>query len=194
MWSDNFQKFNEVSKPIISDEIIQKHNNGRVNLFDNSSSAVDKRIKMFERSTPSIKASTDYRNALSTILAESKISNMFFSSKNIQYIQDTLKNQVYKRSNGRYKLLPQNEDDLKVIMRAYFLQYIEHRIGYETEELKRLNGLVLDFLVPRMMNESESYEKYIRDQSTLVMPFDRAVQVDRDWKELKYQPFMNEWI
>jgi hypothetical protein len=44
------------------------------------------------------------------------------------------------------------------------------------------------------MNESEAYYKYIRDQSTLVMPFDRSIQVDRDWKELENEPFLFNWI
>jgi hypothetical protein len=192
MWANNFQNFNDNYKPILSAEITTPRN-GRVNLFDDNENNVKNRIKMFERSTPSIKSSTDYRNATSTIQQESNISLMFFSAKNIQYIQDTLKKEIYTRSNGLYRLLPQNEDDLKTIMRAYFLQYVEYDLQNETGELKRLNGLVLDFLIPRLMNESESYVKYIRDQSTLVMPFDRSVAVDRDWRENEIQPFLFNW-
>ena len=196
MWaSSNFQNFNDNYKPILSAELTAppRNQNGRVNLFDDNEQTVKNRIKMFERSTPTTKDSTDYRNATSTIQQESKISLMFFSAKNIQYIQDTLKREIYMRSKGLYRLLPQNEDDVKTIMRAYFLQYVEYDVANEDGELKRLNGLVLDFLVPRLMNESESYAKYIRDQSTLVMPFDRSVAVDRDWRENEMQPFLFNW-
>ena len=79
-------------------------------------------------------------------------------------------------------------------MRGYFLQYVENDVGNEENELKRLNTIVLNFLIPRLMNESEGYHKDIRDQSTLVMPFERAVQVDRDWKELEYEPFFSNWV
>jgi hypothetical protein len=188
MWADNFQRINEDYKPILETQKLQA-NNGRVNLLNNTEETVKNRIKMFERVEVKNKA-TDYRNATYNIQQATKLNLMYFSAKNIQYIQDTLKNEIYKRSNGIYKLLPQNEDDLKVIMRGYFLQYVENDVGNETSELKRLNNIVLNFLIPRLMNESEGYYKYIRDQSTLVMPFDRAVPVDRDWKELQYEPFL----
>jgi hypothetical protein len=119
---------------------------------------------------------------------------MFFSAKNIQYIQDTLKNEIYKKSNGKYKLLRQNDDDIKVIMRSYYLQYVENDVGNETAEMNRLNGLVLAFLIPRTMNESVGYANYLRDQSSLVMPFDRASQVDRDFKQIEYNKnFFFDW-
>ena len=184
MWADNFQRIDEDYKTILTPSPPQTQN-GRVNLFDNNEETVKNRIKLFERTEPRNKA-TDYRNATQGILHESKLSIMFFSAKNIQYIQDTLKREIYNQSGGMYKLLPQNEDNLKVIMRSYFLQYTENDVGNETTELKTLNTLVLNFLIPRLMNESEGYFKYLRDQSTLVMPFDRAVQVDRDFREIAY--------
>lgn len=191
MWADNFQRINENYKSILEPKTTT--NNGRVNLLDNNKEIIKNHIKLFERVEVKNKA-TDYRNATYNIQQDSKLSLMYFSANNIQYIQDYLKNEIYKRSNGMYKLLPQNEDDLKVIMRGYFLQYVENDIGNENTELKRINSIVLNFLIPRLMNESEGYYKYIRDQSSLVVPFDRAVPVDRDWKELEYEPFLFNWI
>lgn len=191
MWADNFQRINENYKSILEPKTTI--NNGRVNLLDNNKEIIKNHIKLFERVEVKNKA-TDYRNATYNIQQDSKLSLMYFSANNIQYIQDYLKNEIYKRSNGMYKLLPQNEDDLKVIMRGYFLQYVENDIGNENTELKRINSIVLNFLIPRLMNESEGYYKYIRDQSSLVVPFDRAVPVDRDWKELEYEPFLFNWI
>lgn len=193
MWADNFQRFDQNYKSILSPDSPPLKINGRVNLFDNNEETVKNRIKLFERVQPKNKA-TDYRDATYNVQQETKLSLMYFSAKNIQFIQDTLKNEIYKRSDGKYKLLPQNEDDLKVIMRGYYLQYVENDMGNEVAELKRLNNILLNFLIPRLMNESEGYFKYIRDQSTLVMPFDRAVAVDRDWKELEYEPFMTNWL
>lgn len=202
MWADNFQRVNDNYQSILTPTTAsimastttkeKSANNGRINLLTNTEQMVKNRINLFERTQPVNKA-TDYRNPTSTILQDTKLSTMYFSAKNIQYIQDTLKEAVYERSNHQYRLLPQNEDDLKIIMRGYYLQYVENDIGNEAAEMKRINGLVLAFLIPRLLNESEGYAKYIRDQSTLVMPFDRAVQVDRDYKELEYQPFFNNW-
>jgi len=198
MWADNFQRVNDNYQSILTIATTttatkdKNANNGRINLLTNTEQMVKNRINLFERTEPVNKA-TDYRNPMSNILHETKLSTMYFSAKNIQYIQDKLKEAVYERSNKQYQLLPQNEDNLKIIMRAYYLQYVENDMGNEAAEMKRINDLVLAFLIPRLMNESEAYVKYIRDQSTLVMPFDRAIQVDRDYKELEYQPFFNNW-
>jgi hypothetical protein len=192
MWTDNFQRVDQEYKSIINPSLLSTTNNGRVNLLDNNEETVKKRIQLFEKVEVRNKA-TDYRNPTSTIQQETKLSIMFFSAKNIQYIQNTIKNEIFKRSKGIYKLLPQNEDNLKIIMRGYYLQYVENDIGNETNELNRLNTIVLNFLIPRLMNESEAYYKYIRDQSTLVMPFERSVPIDRDWKELQYEPFLFHW-
>jgi len=190
MWANNFQKYNEEPKSILTPDI--PTNNGRVNLLGKGDEDTKKRLLMFEKTQ--VKTSiTDYRGALNNIWEESKLSTLYFSAKNIQYIQERLKDEIYKKSNGKFRLLPQNVDDVKVIMRAYYLQYATHDIGNENAELNRLNSLVLAFLVPRLYNESVGYENYIRDQSTLVIPFDRGHQVDRDFKQLEYQPFITKW-
>lgn len=196
MWADNFQKYDESNRPILTpnDPIY----NGRVNLLDSNAfwptgtNDTTAYFKMFEKTA--VKHSiTDYRGALENIWYESKLSKMYFSAKNIQLIQYSLKDAIYKKSNGRYKLLPQNEDELKIIMRSYYLQYTQNDVGNEDAELKRINGLVLNYLIPRLMNESVGYEQYLNDQTTLVVPLARSQQVDRDFKELQYQPFMTDW-
>ena len=188
MWSDNYQRINENYQTILPLTIPQKEN-GRVNILDNNEDLIKNRIKIFERVEVKNKY-TDYRDALYNIQEETKLSLMYFSAKNIKYIQNTLKNEIFKRSNGMYKLLPQNEDDLKMIMRKFFILYAFYEKDNEVNELNRINSILLNYLIPRLMNDSESYYKYIIDQSTLVMPFDRGMQVDRDWKELEYQPFL----
>ena len=194
MWADNCQRVDEDYKSILNIENDNNlKNNGRINIIDNSKKTTTNHIKLFERTEIKNKI-TDYRDALYGVQYETKLSLMYFSAKNIQYIQDTLKNEIFKRSDGLYKLLPQNEDNLKIIMRSYFLQYVENDMENENGELKRINSILLNYLIPKLMNESEAYHKYIRDQSTLVMPFDRSVQVDRDWKELENEPFLFNWI
>lgn len=192
MWASNFKRINEEYKSILP-ENTQTQYNGRVNIIDTSKENMEKRISLFEKTEPRKKI-TDYRDATAHILQESKLSYMFFSVKNIEYIQQQLKNAIYKKSNGKYKLLPQNQDNLKVIMRAYYLQYSYNDVGNEVAEMNYLNGLVLDYLIPYIMKESIAYDKYLRDQSTLVMPFDRSIQVDRDFKGLEYTNFLYDWI
>ena len=77
MWTDNFQRVDDKYKSIL-DSNISTLNNGRINLFNDNEETIKNRIKMFERVEVRNKA-TDYRNATSNILQDSKLSLMYFS-------------------------------------------------------------------------------------------------------------------
>ena len=171
------------SNPIVSTP--QLHN-GRVNIMDPPADTV---FKMQERIAIKNKT-TEYREALTGDLETTMLSNVFFSSDNIQIILNGLRAGVYKMSNNQYVIAPQNIDILKVIMRSIFLQYAEHKDDDITDQVRTLNKLVLDYAIPNVYNEATGYVKYREDQSTLVVPLDLPRQQDRDFKELEWK----EWV
>ena len=133
---------------------------------------------------------TDYTNAISGELETSLLSKVYFSAENIQIIHNALVAKVYEMSNGRYKLMPQNIDNLKVVMKSYYLQYAEHKEDNITQQIERLNKLVIDDIVPRLYGNAISYEKYTHDQSTIALPMERQQHIDRDFKQLHMKPFV----
>ena len=133
---------------------------------------------------------SDYTNAISGELETSMLSKLYFSAENIQIIHNALVANVYEMSNGRYKLMPQNIDNLKIVMKSYYLQYAEHNENNITQQIERLNKLVIDDIVPRLYNNAVSYEKYTHDQSTIALPMERQQNVDRDFKQLHMKPFV----
>lgn len=160
--------------------------NGRVNIaiIENPETL----FSMFEKNTIKNKA-TDYRDPLGNTTENTVLSQLFFSSKNIQIIQNGIKAGVYNKSNKEYILPNQNVDELKIIMRSIFLQYVKYKSENITEQIEELNKLVLDYAIPYCYNESIAYLKYIRDQSTLVVPLEREKPIDRDFKELEQKPW-----
>ena len=74
-------------------------------------------------------------------------------------------------------------------MRGMYLQYAEHYADNIRGQIERLNKLVLDYVVPKLYNEAVAYEKYCRDQSTLVTPLPLPLQHNRDYKQLELKPF-----
>jgi hypothetical protein len=96
---------------------------------------------------------------------------------------------VYNRSNHEFILPNQNADELKIIMRSIFLQYAKYHGDNITGQIEELNKLVLDYSIPYCYNESVAYLKYIRDQSSLVVPLEREKPIDRDFKELEQKPW-----
>jgi hypothetical protein len=161
--------------------------NGRVNIIQEPS--IDEKFKMQERIAGKNK-STTYHEALCGTWEDNVLSKLFFSAENIQIIQNGLRAGVYNISQQKFVIPPQNMDNLKIIMRSTYLQYAEHYPDRITEQIERLNKIVLDYCVPSVYNECIAYLKYSHDQSSLVMPFERPMNHDRQYKQLELKPFM----
>lgn len=160
--------------------------NGRLNLMELPTK--DARFDMYEKIAVKNKSS-EYRDSLAGILEDNLLSQVFFSSGNIQIIQNGLRAGVYELS-GEKKIIiaPQNIDNLKIIMRSIYLQYAEHREDISvTKQVEALNKVVLDYVVPTVFNETMGYLKYIQDQSTLVQPLELPQMVDKDHKPLEWK-------
>jgi hypothetical protein len=162
--------------------------NGRVNIIENSDpNAV---FKMQERIALKNK-STNYASALSgNDWEDNMVSRVFFCSENIQILQNGLRAGVYAMSNNKIVIPPQNVDQLKIVMRSVYLQYAEHFPTNITAQIERLNKIVWDYVVPAVYGEAVGYMKYMEDQSTLVMPMERPLHVDREYKQLELKPWM----
>jgi len=172
---------NQVSKILDMDKY-----NGRVNIIEPDP---ETQFKMQERLAVKNKA-TEFREALDGIWESNVLAQVFFSSENIQIIQNGLRAGVYKKSEYKYVIAPQNIDTLKVIMRSIYLQYAEHYADNITSQVERLNKLVLDYAIPSVYNEAVGYVKYCQDQSSLVVPLERAQHHDREYKQLKLKPWL----
>ncbi len=176
-------KFNSENNDLILD---YDKLNGRVNLIDQPST--DAIFKMQEKVAIKNKT-TEYREAVHGVIENTQLSDLFFSKENIQIIQNGIRAGVYKKTNEEYLISPQNIDTIKIIMRSVFFQYVEYTDNI-TEEIRKLNKIVLDYAVNNVYNSLISYLKYIKDQSTLVVPIELPRQTDRDYKHLEIKPYM----
>lgn len=161
--------------------------NGRINIAEPPSP--DAVFKMQEKIAIKNKA-TEYRDALGGNLEDNVLAQVYFSAGNIQIIQNGLRAGVYKASQNKFVIAPQNIDTLKIIMRSIYLQHAEHREDDITGQVERLNKLVLDYAIPSVYSSTISYMKYCQDQSTLVVPLELPRNHDRDYKQLEQNKFM----
>jgi len=170
----------------ILDPLQLERYNGRVNIIEPVNP--DARFQIFEK-TVNKQKTTSYHDATLGIWETSSLSQVFFSAANIQIIQNGLRAGVYELSKQKYVIPTQNEDTLKLIMRAIFLQYAKFLPTGVTEQVERLNKEVLNFAVPSVYGESQGYLKYLQDQSTLVLPLRLPLQHDRVYKQLQQKPW-----
>jgi hypothetical protein len=160
--------------------------NGRVDIIQEPPAHI--RFQMQERIAVKNKA-TSYREALTGTWENNILAQVFFSAENIKILQNGLRAGVYEKSNGQINVPPQNIDSLKIIMRSTYMQYAEHYPNNIKQQVERLNTIVLDYCVKSVYGEAIGYLKYCQDQSSLVVPFDRPVPTDREYKQLELRPF-----
>ncbi len=159
--------------------------NGRVDII---SEDPDAKLKMFEKIAIRNRATT-YGESLNGVLEDNVLAQVFFSEGNIQIIQNAIRSGVFKMSNSKFNVPPQNIDALKIVMRSTYLQYAKHTATNITEQVEELNQLVLDYCIHFVYNESISYVKYLQDQNSLVVPLELHVRPDREYKQLQLKPW-----
>ena len=123
---------------------------------------------------------TNYMNALKHTLQNNELSTLFFSSKNVEIIENAIKAGVYKMSNQTHVIDTQDRDQLMVIMRSTFLQYSLNQPDQLTKQIEVLNSRVISYCVPRIYSEILSYIQYKKDISTLAVPLANPAYYHKD--------------
>jgi hypothetical protein len=104
----------------------------------------------------------------------SQVSGMFFSTENINLLQNGMRNQILNMSNGKFIIGRQSDDELKIIMRSIYYQYSKNLPYNIKEQVKYLNTKVLEWSVPRILTNLKQDQQYRKDISTLPEPLERS--------------------
>jgi Family of unknown function (DUF5761) len=130
-------------------------NNGRVDTINNANYQMH---GLFENGNN--KLSEFSHEAIQGIHTKTPLNDLFFRPT--------------ERSNGEFIIGNQSEVELQVIMRAVYLNEAKH-IPYDiVNQVVELNKSILDYCVPRILEEVRMYKHYKQDVSQLPMPLDRG--------------------
>ena len=88
-----------------------------------------------------------------------------------------MRNMVANATEGKEIIGRQSDIELKIIMKAIYLEYGKNQNDNILEQTKDLNKKVLDFAVPRILTEIRQYKEYVKDASSVHTPMDRSVNV-----------------
>jgi hypothetical protein len=103
-------------------------------------------------------------DALKGIQSESELSKLFFSDQNIKRLQKKIKLDVFKRTNGEFKLeVDQDQMDLFLAMRAIYMEHARFLPNQIVRQVKRLNEKVLDQIVPGIITNIKQYYGYLKE-------------------------------
>ena len=107
----------------------------------------------------------DYYNmsqeSLRGVQEESILSKVFFHPENIELIQKLIIMEVFRRTNGAYLIEKQNQADLQIIMRSIFIQHAKHSPDNIKKQIRELDYLVADEIVPGVVSQVKAYFGYL---------------------------------
>jgi hypothetical protein len=120
------------------------------------------------------------------------LSDAFFTRRNASIIQAAIKKEVYRMSGPKkYVIDDQDVDELKMIMRAMYLQYAKNNTFNIEGQIQELNDLVIKWAAPRITSEIEHYQYYLDDISHLPVPLPQPMHMSSaGTKSLPFQPQM----
>ena len=133
---------------------------------------------------------TDYTNVLTGTFERSRLSDAYFSQKNIEIIQNSLRKGVYDKSNGKILIDKQPPDQIVSVMRSMFFQHSKNLDSNIPQQIQELNNYVLNFCVPNVLNEAVAYLKYKDDSSRMHMPMSAPIHSSKTDKTLE----MKAWF
>lgn len=101
------------------------------------------------------------QNSLTGVQVETNFSKIFFSPENVNLLQRQIIMEVFKRTNGEYLIEKQSEEDLQVVMRSIYIQHARHAPNDFQGQIKELNYLITDDVVPGIISEINAYNGYL---------------------------------
>lgn len=101
---------------------------------------------------------------------ETPLNKIFFSSENIELLQREIQNQVRSMSGGKYNIGRQNDDDLKIIMRSYYLMFGKNDPNNTEQELHDLNSRVVGYSAGKVYSEVDFHMFYLKDIEDFAPP------------------------
>lgn len=108
---------------------------------------------------------------------ETDLNRIFFSNDNIGYLQSEIQNQVKLMSGGKYIIDKQSEDDLKIIMRSYYLMFGKNDPNFVERELKELNSRVVGYASAKIYSEVDFHMFYRKDIADFAPPIANPTNV-----------------
>jgi len=139
----------------------------------------------------------NYKNlgetALQGIQCQSELSKLFFSDENMRRLQKMIKNEVYIRTNGQFRLdVDQDQLKLLIAMRAVYMENARFLPEQIVRQVKRLNMKVINEIIPGMLTELRQEHGYLKEINKPLDPIARPVNVNNAGRRM-LPPLSSVW-
>lgn len=112
-------------------------------------------------------------------LENTPVSLLYFSDDNMSRIQKQIKREIFRLSNGTFKMeVEQDEQDLLIAMRYIFVEYAKNLPTHIVKQVKILNRQLLDYIIPDIMTNIKQHYNYLKEISQPIRPLDQPLNVN----------------
>tara|TARA_B110000967_G_C18856743_1_gene547685 strand:+ start:1139 stop:1675 length:537 start_codon:yes stop_codon:yes gene_type:complete len=124
----------------------------------------------------------NFEEAVSTVYELNELQRNFFSKKNLDLIQNSIRRQVLTQAN--FSIAPQSLSELKIIMKSTYLQFgqnLSKNVGAQTDSL---NNSVLEYCVKTIISNIRAYNHYKQRVSYTPIPLELPKNMSNSGKKL----------
>jgi hypothetical protein len=117
------------------------------------------------------------RELVGHIHTQTPLNTVFFSSGNIDKLQSDIQEQVFLMTDRKHRIDRQSDDDIKLIMRSYYLMFGLNNPNNVANELTELNSRVVGYASAKIYSELDFYMFYREDIQDFAPPIANPVNV-----------------
>lgn len=151
---------------------------GRVsNMTDPALQELAARPYSLYSSGPSVTGNNMRQELIGHLHYETPLNVTFFSQANLDKIQSDIQEQVFLMSGRKHRIDKQNEDDLKLIMRSYYLMFGSNNPLKVADDLADLNGRTVGYASAKIFSELDFYLFYRKDIEDFAPPIANPTNV-----------------
>jgi hypothetical protein len=149
---------------------------GRIPNFNQPSLQTTKQMSMYDtRST--LEGNDTRQELIGHMHSATALNTTFFSQANIDLLQERIHLQVSQMSGGKYKIDKQSDDDLKLVMRSYYLMFGRNNPMTVASDLEDLNARVVGYAAAKIFSEVDFYMFYRKDIEDFAPPIANPMNV-----------------
>jgi hypothetical protein len=152
--------------------------NGRVpNMLDPALQELSARQYSLYEEKPVFLGSDIRQQLIGNVHHATTLNTAFFSKSNIDYIQQAIQDQVFLMSGNKHRIDRQNDDDVKLIMRSYYMMFGRNNPNTVESDIADLNARVIGFSSARIFSELDFYLFYRQDIAEFAPPIANPMDV-----------------
>uniref|UniRef100_A0A6C0F2I6 Minor capsid protein P8 central region domain-containing protein n=1 Tax=viral metagenome TaxID=1070528 RepID=A0A6C0F2I6_9ZZZZ len=161
-----------------SQQFPNSKNTGRVpNMSDPALQELAARQYSLYEEKPALAGSDMRQELIGNVHTATPLNTVFFSHANLDKLQQSIQDQVFAMSGNKHRIDRQNDDDVKLIMRSYYMMFGRNNPNTVASDLADLNARVVGYASAKIFSELDFYMFYRKDIEEFAPPIANPMNV-----------------